>query len=156
MKSRMTLFFFLLAAPFFSNAQSVADEVTLIQSAFGLEKQELVKQAMQLSGEKDAAFWEVYRRYEEERRAISRERLSVINEYMENYNTMTDAQAEALARRTLAADESITKLYKKYFPVFKKATSATDAAKFLQLDRHINTTIRLVISDQLPFLVERE
>ncbi len=136
-------------------AQTVSDEVTLIQSAFGMEKEALVREAMQLSGDKSEAFWNVYRAYENERRAAARERLQIINEYLENYDTMTDAKAEDLARRTIAADAALSKLHRKYFAQFKKATSATDAAKFLQLDRHIHATIRLILSDNLPFLVEK-
>lgn len=141
--------------PMFGIAQSISDEVALIQSAFGMEKQALVKEAMQLSEEKEQAFWDVYRAYEGERRALARERLGIIADYADNFETMTDAKAEELARRLFKVDMAVTKLQNKYFSRFKKATTGLDAAKFMQIDRHIHATIRLLISDAMPFLVEK-
>lgn len=139
----------------FSYAQTVHDEVALIQSAFGLEKEALVRETMQLSPDKADAFWSVYRQYEEERRALSRDRLAIIAEYVDKFETISDADAMQLAQRTIKADAALSKLHSKYLKRFAKATTPTDAAKFLQLDRHIHSAVRLMISDNLPFLIEK-
>ncbi len=156
MKNNRILIALFCLLPFFGNAQSISDEVALIQSAFGMEKQALVKEAMQLSEEKQQAFWDVYRAYEEERRALSRERLGIIADYADNFQTMNDAKAEELARRLFKADIAVSKLQNKYFTRFRKATTGLDAAKFMQIDRHIHATIRVLISDSMPFLVEKQ
>lgn len=139
----------------FGQAQTVQDEVALIQSAFGLEKEALVREAMQLSPDKADAFWTVYRQYEEERRTLARNRMGIIAEYIDKYNTLTDADAMSLAQRTVKADMAVSKLHSKYLKRFAKATTPTEAAKFLQLDRHIHAAVRLMVSDNLPFLVEK-
>lgn len=139
----------------FGHAQAIQDEVAIIQSAFGMEKEALVREAMQLSPDKAEAFWTVYRQYEEERRALARNRMGIIAEYIDKYNTLTDADAMSLAQRTVKADMDVSKLHSKYLKRFAKATTPTDAAKFLQLDRHIHAAVRLMVSDNLPFLVEK-
>jgi Spy/CpxP family protein refolding chaperone len=157
MKSKIIIFTFLLSLPLISMAQSpsVDDEITLIQSAFGMEKQALVRQYMDLPDSRSQAFWNIYQQYEEERRSIARERLKIINEYLENYETLDEAKLDNLAKRRLKVDASRTKLHSKYYNRFKKATNATDAAKFLQLDDYIHSTISLVLLESLPFIGEK-
>ncbi|WP_194976548.1 hypothetical protein [Aquiflexum lacus] len=156
MKSKIIIFTFFLSLPLISMAQSpsVDDEITLIQSAFGMEKQALVRQYMDLPDSRSQAFWSIYQQYEEERRSIARERLKIINDYLENYETLDEVMLDELAKRRLKVDASRVKLHSKYYKRFKKATNATDAAKFLQLDDYIHSTISVVLLESLPFIGE--
>jgi Spy/CpxP family protein refolding chaperone len=156
MKSKIFALAILMALPIFSMAQSPSldDEITLIQSAFGMEKQALVRQYMDLPESRSQAFWNIYQQYEQERRSVARERLKIINEYLENYENLDEAKLDDLAKRRLKVDASRAKLHSKYYKMFKKATNATDAAKFLQLDDYIHSTISLVLLESLPFIGE--
>jgi Spy/CpxP family protein refolding chaperone len=154
MKTKIILIVLTLCLPLTGMAQSptVDDEITLIQSAFGMEKQALVEQFMDLPDSRSQAFWNVYQEYEEERRSISRERLKLINEYLENYGSLDESTLDDLAKRRLRIDASKAKLNSKYYKKFKKATNATDAAKFMQLDDYIQSTISLALLENLPFI----
>ncbi len=134
--------------------QSIDDDVTLIQSAFGMDKKMIVDAYMDLPESVSPGFWQVYEEYEEARRALSRERIKLINEYIETYDQIGEEEANSLATRSLKNDVSLSKLHAKYFKKFKKVTSAKDAAKFLQIDTYIHNTIRNAIQQELPFIDE--
>ncbi|KPQ13137.1 MAG: hypothetical protein HLUCCX10_13940 [Algoriphagus marincola HL-49] len=151
------LIFFLTVGLFYSAsilAQSVDDEITLIQAEFGMGKRQLVDAVMDLPESVAPLFWTVYQEYEAERQLLSRERLLIINNYLENYDSITDELANTLANGILKNDAALAKLHARYFKRFKKATSARDAAKFLQLDDYIHNTIRNSIQQELPFIDE--
>ncbi|TDQ19693.1 hypothetical protein DFQ04_1518 [Algoriphagus boseongensis] len=135
-------------------AQSLEDEVKMIQEAFGQDKKLIVQEVLKLSDAKAVAFWPVYEMYETERRTLARERFMIIDDYMKRYSTIGEMEADNLATRTLKNDEALAKLHSKYYKKFKKAVSALDAAKFLQLDTYIHNTIRNAIQQELPFIDE--
>ena len=65
--------------------QNLDDEVTLIQSAFGMDKKMIVDAFMDLPESVSQGFWTVYKEYEESRQELSRERIMIINEYIKEY-----------------------------------------------------------------------
>lgn len=144
------LLFTLGLAPLF--AQSVDDEITLIQSAFGKDKKQIIDGYLNLPETVSPAFWSIYQAYEENRKELARERLMIINDFLADYETIGNEKADDLAKRTLKNDLALSKLHSSYYKKFKKATSALDAAKFMQIDTYIHNTIRNAIQQELPFI----
>lgn len=155
MKTKFILFTAILFLPLIGISQTVNDEIQLIQSAFGMEKRALVTEYMNLSEAEAAAFWPVYQQYEEERRANARERIKIVSDYAENFENLNDSMLDDLVKRRLKVDSNRTKLHAKYYKRFKKATSATTAAKFLQLDDYLQSTILLALMEGIPFIGEK-
>ncbi|NVJ85267.1 MAG: hypothetical protein HWE15_03130 [Algoriphagus sp.] len=137
-----------------SFGQDVNDEITLIQAEFGMEKRQIVDEVMDLPESIKSGFWSIYQQYEAERQLLARERLLVIDEYLNSYESLDNEIANSLATRILKNDASLAKLHQKYYKKFKKVTSARDAAKFLQLDDYIHNTIRNALQQELPFIDE--
>jgi hypothetical protein len=144
------LLFTLGLAPLF--AQSVDDEITLIQSAFGKDKKQIIDGYLNLPETVSPAFWSIYQAYEENRKELARERLMIINDFLADYETIGNEKADDLAKRTLKNDLALSKLHSSYYKKFKKATSALDAAKFMQIDTYIHNTIRNAMQQELPFI----
>ncbi len=135
-----------------SFAQTIEDEVQLVQEAFGKDKRALIEYYMALPAEKAPAFWAVYDAFEVERKAIGKDHIMIINEYIEKFTHIGEAEVDVLATRMLKNDAALNKLYTNYYKKMKKATSAMDAAKFVQVDFYIMNTIRNAIQQELPFL----
>ncbi|WP_288369668.1 hypothetical protein [uncultured Algoriphagus sp.] len=154
MKKILLLFCFILTSPVLLFAQSIDDEITLIQAEFGMGKKQLVEAYMDLPESVSNGFWAVYQEYEAARQQLARERIIIINDYLENLDAIGEEEANSLAMRTLNNDLALSKLHKSYFKKFKKATSAKDAAKFLQVDVYIHNTIRNAMQQELPFIDE--
>lgn len=145
--------FILLLSVQVSYAQSVIDdEITLIQSTFGMDKKMIIEGYMDLPESVAPGFWTVYQSYEMNRQELARERLMIINDFLTDYDNIGNDEAEDLANRTLKNDLALAKLHSSYYKKFKKATSALDAAKFLQIDTYIHNTIRNAMQQELPFI----
>jgi len=136
------------------NAQVSKDDVQIIQATFGKEKAELVKAYMKIPVEQDAAFWSLYDKYEEERRASGREKLALIEEYAKAYETLDDKKAADLMNKKLKIADSYTKMQKKYYDLFAKQFGGRQAAKFFQLEDYLENIIRLGIQESIPFIDE--
>lgn len=136
-------------------AQTIDEEITMVQEAFGKDKKAIVEAAMELPAAMAPAFWAVYDEYETARLANGRERIKIINDYLESYANLGEAEADALAIRSLKNDIELSKLHETYYKKFKKETSALMAAKFLQIDTYIHNTIRNAMQQELPFIGEK-
>jgi hypothetical protein len=135
-------------------AQVTKDDVSVIQSAFGKEKEELVKKYMAIPAELDAAFWSTYDQYEEERKGLGREKIAIIDEYVKNYETLDDKKAAELMTRKLKLGDSYSKMQRKYFDALSKVIGGKNAVKFFQLEDYLENIIRLGIQDSIPFIGE--
>lgn len=149
----LPIFFIFGMSPLLAQS-SIDDEITLIQAAFGQDKKMIVDAFMDLPESVSPGFWSVYVQYENERQILSRERITLINDYLEGYDNMSEDFASMLATKSLKNDVALSKLHQKYFKKFKKVTSAVDAAKFLQIDTYIHNTIRNAMQQELPFIGE--
>ena len=131
---------------------SLDDEIILIQSSFGMDKKQIIEGYMDLPESIAPSFWSIYQAYEAERTMLARERMNIINDFLTEYDKIGNDEANDLAKRTLKNDLELSKLHSAYYKKFKKATSALDAAKFMQIDTYIHNTIRNAMQQELPFI----
>jgi hypothetical protein len=152
---KLSLIFIMAIASFSSYAQSsFKEDVDVVQSIYGKSKSDLVKEYMNLSDTQAAAFTKVYDNYETERKALGQTKFQLINDYAVNYATLTDAKADELAKGTLKNNLGYEKLYDKTYGQAKKVIGAINAAKFIQLEVYLQTTIRNEIQNSIPFIGE--
>jgi len=147
---------FLIAAFVFSSlifAQSTAKEdIEIIQGKYGKSKKELVNKYMELKDSQAEAFWKVYDAYENERKALGRKRIQLINDYITNYETLSNEKADQLVKATLKNNAAYEKLYSQYYEKMKKTIGAIDAAKFIQLEYGLQTAILAETQSAIPFI----
>nr|WP_294780518.1 hypothetical protein [uncultured Flavobacterium sp.] len=152
---KLSLILIMAIATFSSYAQSsFKEDVDVLQSVYGKSKSELVKQYMNLSDEQTAAFAKVYDNYENQRKELGQAKFQLINDYAANYETLTDAKADELAKGTLKNHIAYEKLYSKTYGQAKKVIGAINAAKFIQLEVYLQTIIRSEILESIPFIGE--
>ncbi|WP_209331218.1 hypothetical protein [Lunatimonas salinarum] len=135
-------------------SQVVNDEITLFQAKFGMEKKQLVEAVMDLSASAAPGFWMVYQQYEERRQLLARERILLINEYLVHYDAIDNEKADFLSKALLKNTAARNKLHTQYYKKFKKVVAPREAAKFLQLDNYIHSTLRTLVLQELPFIDE--
>lgn len=153
MKNLLVLALFFTAFRF-AAAQTLKDEIQIIQGLYGMEKQKAVEEAMNLSASEASVFWPLYEKYETERKKLGAERLTIIADYASNYVGLTDQKAGELAERIFRNDLAFDKLHRKHFNVFKKSVGALKAAQFMQIESYLQNSIRVAIANQLPFIGE--
>lgn len=115
-------------------------------------KAETIRQSMDLTESEASGFWPLHADYEKEQTKLFDERLALIEQFGKSHETMTDNQAEELARKSFDLEARRAALKKKYWPRFEKVVSPKKAARFFQLDNQINMAIDLSIVARLPLI----
>lgn len=160
---RIVLLFVALAV-LIPAAAAIADEaqvnryIEMLRQDIRDQKEAIIREVIVFKegeGDKAAAFWNVYRDYQNELKKVTDGRLALIKDYAVNYEKMTDKKAEELARKVLANDKAAFKLKEKYYGKFMKAVGASAANRFFQVENTLNSLILLRINTELPLFPQR-
>ncbi len=138
-----------------SHAQSNTEEIDIMQSAFGREKKAVINEFVKLEDSQKDAFWTIYDEYETARKGLGKERIRLLNNYADQWENMTDEQADKWMSEVLALSSKSNKLLIKYFKKIKKVTSPTTATQFYQVESYILTVVRIQIMESIPFIDEK-
>ncbi|RYJ39623.1 hypothetical protein NU08_1292 [Flavobacterium anhuiense] len=148
------LFILSLAFGLSAAAQTSVDEINLIQDLYGKSKADVVNEYLSLSDTQAAAFKPIYDKYETERKALSQQKILILEDYGKNYATLSDAKATELTSKNLKYNQDSEKLLAKTHSKLVKAIGGINAAKFVQLEQYLQVTIRAEIQDVIPFIGE--
>jgi len=134
-------------------AEQVNDaNIQLMRQDIRAERKKIVAANMPLTETEATKFWPVYDRYIAETIKVNDVRYALIKEYAQNYDTVTDEQADGFIKRWLALDGDNTQLRLKYIPDFEKVISHKKTAMFFQIDRRVGMMIELQLASQVPLL----
>jgi hypothetical protein len=142
-------FFSLLAV-----AQTEKEDVAIATSIFGKTKKAIITDYMQIDVKDSKAFWDLYDQYEDKDNVINLERLALIKQYADNYNTLDDALATKIAGEYFNNTAKYNSLYKVYFEKFKKLVGGVKAATLFQIEIYIQTAIQANLQSQIPVIGE--
>jgi hypothetical protein len=136
-----------------ASSPSVSDQdIQLLRKDIRSQRKQLIAANLPLTDAEAVKFWPVYDQYMAEVAKIGDTRFAVIKEYADNYNTLTDAQAQDLITRSIAVDESFVQLRLKYVPVFQKVLTGKKTAMFVQMDRRVALMIDLQLASMIPLV----
>lgn len=124
----------------------------LLRSDLATQKVAVITEGMAMTDAQSAIFWPIYRKYDAELTTLNDGRIAVIKDFAQNFEQMTEAKADELTNKTFAFYENRVKLQKKYYKEFSKALSPIMAAKFMQIERSINTLMDFQIMSQIPLV----
>jgi len=131
-------------------------EVDLIQAAFGIEKMDIVNNFVKPTADQKDAFLKVYNEYEVKRKELGKTRIDLLNQYAEQYEKMTNEQADTWMKGVMALSIKQDKLINSYYNKVKKVTDAKVATQFYQIEAYILTTIRYSVLETIPFVKEKK
>ena len=142
----------------FAQAQATAQagvtdkDVQLLRQDVRSQKKQIVAANMQLTDAEAEKFWPVYDQYTAEVTKLGDTRVALIKQYAQNYDTLTDAQANDLMQKWGGLEESVAQLWLKYIPNFEKVVSAKKTALFFQIDRRLSLIIDLQLASAIPLV----
>jgi vacuolar-type H+-ATPase subunit D/Vma8 len=116
------------------------------------EKKAAVAEAMQLSEEVSAPFWELYNEYQLNLGKVQNERIALIKDFAKNYESLTDEKADELWNGILSYQQDLLKLKKSYYKKFKKIIPSGQAAKYFQIENKIEALINAELAAQIPLM----
>jgi Spy/CpxP family protein refolding chaperone len=134
------------------NPQVLSDQdIQLFRKDVKSLKKQIVAANMDLTDAQAQQFWPIYDQYAADTAKINDTKAALIQEYAQNYDTMTGEQAESYLKKRAAVEESIMQLRVKYIPVFRKVLSGRETALFFQIDWRLGLMIDLQLA-QMPLI----
>jgi hypothetical protein len=137
-------------------SQSDNTDIDIVQALFGRNKRLIIDEHMQLDDKEKKSFWPIYDQYEEKRKAIEKEGFLLLKEYAEKYQTLNDAEAHKLIVNFMKSRDGYNALHKIYFKKIEKGIGSLKAAKFIQLETFLQTTLQANLQSQVPVIGESE
>ncbi len=122
----------------------------LLRADVKVKRVAIITEIMQFDDTEAASFWPIFRAYDLELSKIGDGRISLIENYIDNYENMTDQKADQLMTQVFALEAQRAELKKKYFDKMKKTLSPVTAARFFQIENQIQHIIDLQTSASLP------
>jgi hypothetical protein len=130
-----------------SNVQAYID---LLRADVKAEKIEIVTAMMQFTPDEAATFWPIYQSYDADLTKLGDQKLALIKEYADNYDSMTDEKADELVQKNFALVSDRNALLKSCYEQVKSKMGAKTAARFVQVEHQLLMIIDLQIASQLP------
>jgi hypothetical protein len=135
-----------------SSQAAIDQNIELLRKDIRSDKKQLIAANVQLTDAEAQAFWPVYDQYTAELTKIHDERVALLKEYAQGYQTMTDAQADNWVGRALKMDADVAALRLKYQPKFRKLLPAKKAALYAQVERQAQMLIDTHVAIQIPLV----
>jgi hypothetical protein len=140
-----------------SASANVSDQdIQMLRQDLRSHKKQIVAANMGLTDAEAVKFWPLYDKYTADTIKLNDARYNLIKQYAQNYNTMSDAQADSLVKDSNALDESFVQLRGKYMPQFREILPAKKTALFFQLDHRIALLIDLQLASMIPLVKQAQ
>ena len=147
-------FLAVLVMPNAARAQTVDPWTALQQVQVDLkaDRQAVVAANLPLTEGEARAFWPVYKDYRGEIEKIGQRVASLIAAYAANFETMTDAKADAFFKDLLAIDRDRLTVREKYVPKVRAVLPAQKAARFFQIENKLDAIVNVVLASEIPLV----
>jgi Spy/CpxP family protein refolding chaperone len=129
-----------------------ANTVDSVRQAARSDRRGLVERNMQLTAEEAKKFWPVYDAYQKDLERIIQRQNRALLDYVNSESSMTDANAQRIAKDFVAADVDEMKLRDGTLKKLSKVLPPKKAVRFLQIENKIRTLQRFDIAEQMPLV----
>jgi len=132
-------------------SQQVDDSLRYAESIWSMQKKALILEQMDLTEAEKSAFWPVYESYSNAIQYLDMEYIRLLNFTSEA--ALSDKKSASLIEHLLTNELLLAKTRKQYYRKFKKALTATQAGRFMQLDNNFRTMIRIQMQKEATPMV---
>jgi hypothetical protein len=137
--------------PAAASAQA-SDMVELTRTVLRADKKVVLAENMWLTEAESEAFWPIYNVYEAELSKINGRVIKLLKDYAENFDTLSDEQAEDIIDENFSIKKKKLSLRKKYAGKFGKVIPQKKVFRFIQLEIIIESLVNYSISANLPYM----
>jgi Spy/CpxP family protein refolding chaperone len=131
---------------------SADDDIKLLRKDVRSLRKQLIAANLDMTDAEAQQFWPIFDRYTAELVAITDRKYALLQDYAQNYTTMTNEQAESYVKGRAAVEDSIMQLRLKYFPIFRKVLPGKVTALFFQMDWRLGLIMDLQLASQTPLI----
>jgi len=141
----------LFSVPSFA-ADPTPEEMQIARDKMKADKKFVVSDNLKLTEAESKAFWPVYEAYQADQDKLNERLIALIQDYANNYKTMTDANATKFITERLAIDVDRAKLAQSYLPKFGAVLPGEKAARYFQVEYRIGLLMGLNLAKQIPMV----
>jgi hypothetical protein len=132
--------------------QASDQDIQLLRKNVRSMRKQIIAANLELTEAQAEKFWPIFDRYTGELVSLTDKKYALLQEYAQNYATLTDDQAESYIKGRGEVDESIMQLRLKYVPIFRKVVSAKTTALLFQIDWRLGLMMDLQLASQTPMI----
>jgi hypothetical protein len=112
----------------------------------------LISGSLPLTEAEGAAFWPRFDKYQAELQRLDARASAVISEFLAGQSSLTAARAEAITDEQLQVEEDYLKALRAHARVLKGILPAQKLAKYVQLQRKLDVSVRYDLAQKIPLL----
>jgi hypothetical protein len=116
------------------------------------DKKLLIAENLPLTAAEAKAFWPVDDSDQQELSALNDRMVTLIKEYANNYQTMSDQIAKRPMDEFLAIDASRLKIRQAYVPRFRKVPREKQVARYYQLENKVQAAMSYELAAEIPLV----
>jgi Spy/CpxP family protein refolding chaperone len=128
------------------------EDIKLFRKDVRSIRKQLIAANMDLTDAQAQQFWPVFDQYTAELAAIFDKKFALLKDYAQNFDALTDEQAESYIQGRAEVEQSIAQLRLKYFPIFRKVLSGKATAFFFQLDWRLALVVDVQLASETPVI----
>lgn len=133
---------------------STSTELPVLIDAIRANRKALVAVNLGLSEEEAAKFWPLYDRYQAAIDVSGDKVAAVVEEYIENYRTLSDEGALELIEAYLAAEADRAQVRRTFVAEFAKILPGRTVARFYQIENKMDAVLRYDLAATIPVVEE--
>ncbi|HSQ70671.1 MAG TPA: hypothetical protein VLM41_11355 [Steroidobacteraceae bacterium] len=126
-----------------------ADEQILLQQVM-TDRRAVYAANLGLTDSESRAFWPIYDEYEAKVKKLNDRFLDLVNRYVADYETLTEAEAAGMLKEKMAIEEERMKLKQAYTKKVAKALPAKKALRYAQIETRIDNMLRRDVYGLIP------
>ncbi len=128
----------------------ITEAIELTREVVQTERKVIVSGNMGFTEEEGRQFWPVYNDYRSEMREVNDRRVQLVRNYLENYETFSEKQAEEMVRDFLDIEMDRLSLKRSYIRKFKKTLPQKKVLRFYQVDNKLDSIIDFDLARGIP------
>jgi Spy/CpxP family protein refolding chaperone len=128
------------------------EDIKLFRKDVRSIRKQLIAANMDLTDAQAQQFWPVFDQYTAELAAIFDKKFALLKDYAQNFDALTDEQAESYIQGRAEVEQSTAQLRLKYFPIFRKVLSGKATAFFFQLDWRLALVVDVQLASETPVI----
>lgn len=129
-----------------------SDNMQILTEKIKADKKLFIAENMQLTESEAKKFWPIYDEFQNELFVLRMRSLKLIENYAENYESMTNEIARKLLDEYMTIESLRQKVRKAYLPKFRKVLPEIKAARYYQIENKISALVNYELAKQIPLL----
>ena len=135
-----------------SLAAQTRSDIEVLRQELRTDRQAVVAKNMKMTEAQATAFWPVYRAYQAEITTIGDRFIKLLEGYGKKYDTMKDADADAMLKEYLEIQEAKLKVQSNYVSKFKKVLPGSLVTRYYQIENKIDAIVNLELAAGIPLV----